>query len=337
MFLDGLYRLAKPILFSLDAETSHSVALQTLRVCGPLMSNRVTSNEVTIAGITFKNKVGLAAGFDKDGIALRGLAKLGFGFLEVGTVTRVPQTGNPKPRMIRIPKSNAIINRMGFNNRGVEEVCTSIAGHKSRIQIPIGVNIGRSATTSNVNAIEDYEFCLDRAKNVADYITVNISSPNTVGLRDLSDLDYVEDFLNRLIQCRDALARNAKRLAIFVKISPDGEPSEIALLSKKIRDSGGDGIIATNTTIGRDHIDVSYSDEKGGLSGNPLFELACQTVEIVRNSVGTDFPIIGVGGIDSPTKATSMLNAGANLLQIYTSLIYQGPALVRQLGEVSGN
>ena len=334
MFLDGLYRLAKPLLFSLDAETSHSVALQTLRVCGPLMSNQLNLNEVTIAGITFKNRVGLAAGFDKDGIALLGLAKLGFGFLEVGTVTRVSQTGNPKPRMTRITESNAIINRMGFNNRGVENVCASIAGFKSRIGIPIGVNIGRSATTSNVDAIGDYEFCLERAKDVADYITVNISSPNTVGLRELSDLDYVDNFLTRLIQCRDELSSDMKNLPIFVKVSPDDEPSVIKQLSTTIRDAGCDGIIATNTTIRRDYVDTTYSDEEGGLSGEPLFQLACETIELVRDSVGTDFPIIGVGGVDSHSKAESMLNAGANLLQIYTSLIYQGPALVRQLAQV---
>ena len=334
MFLDGLYRLAKPILFSLDAETSHSVALQTLRVCGPFMSNRLNLNEVTIAGITFKNRVGLAAGFDKDGVALLGLAKLGFGFLEVGTVTRVAQLGNPKPRMTRIPDSNAIINRMGFNNRGVEDVCSSIAGIKSRIEIPIGVNIGRSATTSNLDAIGDYEFCLDRAKDVADYITVNISSPNTVGLRELSDLEYVDKFLTRLIQCRDELSSDMKELPIFVKVSPDDEPSVIKRLSTSIRDAGCDGIIATNTTIRRDYIDASYADEEGGLSGEPLFQMACKTIEIVRDSVGADFPIIGVGGVESPGKAGTMLNAGANLLQIYTGLIYQGPALVKQLGEM---
>lgn len=331
MFLDGLYRFAKPILFSLDAETSHSVALQTLRVCGPLMSNRLDLNEVTIAGIAFKNKVGLAAGFDKDGIALLGLAKLGFGFLEVGTVTRVPQSGNPRPRMMRIPESNAIINRLGFNNRGVEDVCTSIARCKSRVEIPIGVNIGRSATTSNADAISDYEYCLNCAKDVADYITVNISSPNTVGLRELSDLENVGNFLDRLIQCRDEISRDAKKLPIFVKISPDDEPKAITQVSKSIRDAGCDGIIASNTTIRRDFIDASYSDEKGGLSGEPLFQIACKTIEIVRNSVGTDFPIIGVGGVDSPAKAVSMLNAGANLLQLYTSLIYEGPALVGQI------
>ena len=336
MFLDGLYRLAKPILFSLDAETSHSVALQTLRVCGPFMHNRLNLNEVTIAGITFKNRVGLAAGFDKDGVALLGLAKLGFGFLEVGTVTRVAQIGNPKPRMTRIPDSNAIINRMGFNNRGVEDVCSSIAGIKSRIEIPIGVNIGRSATTSSVDAIGDYEFCLDRAKDVADYITVNISSPNTVGLRELSDLEYVDKFLTRLIQCRDELSSDMKKLPIFVKVSPDDEPSVIKQLSTSIRDAGCDGIIATNTTIRRDYIDASYADEEGGLSGEPLFQMACKTIEIVRDSVGVDFPIIGVGGVDTPAKAEAMLNAGANLLQIYTSLIYQGPALVRQLAQVRG-
>lgn len=336
MFLDGVYSLAKPILFSLDAETSHSVALQTLRVCGPFMSNRLDLNEVTVAGLTFKNRVGLAAGFDKDGIALLGLAKLGFGFLEVGTVTRVAQIGNPKPRMTRISESNAIINRMGFNNRGVEDVCSSIADVKSRIEIPIGVNIGRSATTSNVDAIGDYEFCLDRAKDVADYITVNISSPNTVGLRELSDLEYVDKFLTRLIQCRDELSSDMKTLPIFVKVSPDDEPSVIKQLSTSIRDAGCDGIIATNTTIRRDYIDARYADEEGGLSGEPLFQMACKTIEIVRDSVGADFPIIGVGGVDTPSKAEAMLNAGANLLQIYTSLIYRGPALVRQLAQVRG-
>lgn len=295
------------------------------------MSNHLHLSEVTLAGIRFKNRIGLAAGFDKDGIALIGLANLGFGFLEVGTVTRSPQKGNSKPRMMRIQEKHAIINRMGFNNCGVENVCKRIGKNKRRIGVPIGVNIGRSASTSNTNAVGDYEFCLNHAKDVADYITVNISSPNTPGLRELSKLNQVRDFLITLIRFREQLSGTAKSIPIFVKISPDEDRDAVARLSQQIKDVGCDGIIATNTTVRRDNVDHAYSKIDGGLSGKPLYELACRTVEIVRNSIAEDFPIIGVGGIDSPATAMSMLSAGADLLQIYTGLIYQGPALARRL------
>ena len=332
MALDFIYRISKPFLLNIDAETSHSVAISALRWLGPSISNRLHIDEVRLCGLNFKNRLGLAAGFDKDGAALIGLSRLGFGFLEIGTVTPRPQPGNPRPRLIRVKKEQGVINRLGFNNHGVEHLREVLLEEKIQILIPIGVNIGKNAMTPNSQAAEDYKHCMDHLVDIADFVTINISSPNTQELRDLADPHQIRDFLAELVEHRNHLSMHYRELPLFVKIAPDGTDDEIAQVSEIIERTGCNGIIATNTTVRRDNIDEKYAPEAGGLSGKPLFERAVKVVATVRDAVSESFPIIGVGGISSPDEALTMLNAGANLIQLYTAMIYQGPGIVEKIG-----
>ena len=327
-----MYRLTRPLLFRLPAEFTHHLGINALRAYGLLARELrpLPGREVEVMGLRFANPIGLAAGLDKNGDALRGLAALGFGFIEVGTVTPRPQPGNPKPRMFRYPSSEALINRLGFNNHGVAALVERIA--LARAALPttqVGVNIGKNKDTPLPRAVDDYVFCLQAVYAVADYITLNLSSPNTPGLRELQGAKEIEVLLRAVIGARDELAqRHHRRVPIAVKIAPDLSDSAIRELAAVLVAQGADAVIATNTTITRP---PGLPEEAGGLSGKPLTELAVHAVDTLAGQLAGRLPIIGVGGIDSAQTAHRFFNAGAELVQIYTGLIYKGPKLVREL------
>lgn len=290
------------------------------------------SQAVIVGRMKCKNRVGLAAGFDKDGLAIDGLSQLGFGFLEFGAVTPRLQPGNPQPRIFRLKDDLALINRLGFNNNGVDALAEKLDWARNSVTIPIGVNIGKNTDTSNADAVTDYVYCFDRVKSVSDFVTVNISSPNTSQLRDLQTDESIVRLLGRLVGARDAhFAQSSCYVSLFVKISPDIGDNEIVTLCQRIKEVGCDGIVATNTTTERPAIRDRRRDEKGGLSGKPLFPLALRTVRTVRSVVGPDFPIIGCGGVWDAESATQMTEAGADLVQLYTALIFRGPRCIAEV------
>jgi dihydroorotate dehydrogenase len=271
--------------------------------------------------------VGLAAGFDKNAEAVDGLGRLGFGFLEIGTVTPRPQPGQPRPRLFRLPQNRALINRLGFPSEGASVVAARL--RRRRYRGIVGVNIGKNADTPIERAVDDYVSCLRSMHAVADYVAVNISSPNTAALRDLHAPERLEPFLTALLTERDTVIRGSGRaLPLLLKVSPDLEPTSLESLARVARAVSLDGIIATNTTIRRDGASGEQRNQTGGLSGAPLQSLSLSTVSALRSLLGPTFPIIGVGGIDSPAAARAMRAAGADLIQIYTGLIYRGPSLV---------
>jgi len=332
--------LFRPLLFHLDPERAHQLTLQALRITGkiPLLRKLVehqfaahSQKDISVAafGLKFPNPVGLAAGYDKDGLAWRGLAALGFGHLEIGTVTPRPQAGNPKPRVFRIPEERAVINRMGFPGRGadfVERQLTSVLRPQS--PVILGVNIGKNKDTPNEEAAKDYLYLLERFSPLADYLTVNVSSPNTVGLRRLQAREYLEDLLAQLA---DSRLRSLVSRPILVKLAPDLTDAELDDALDAILRTGMDGVIATNTTISRENLKSVVGNETGGLSGAPLTVRSRGMVaEIYRRTEGS-LPVVGVGGIMTPENARAMLDAGAKLIQIYTGLIYTGPGLVREI------
>ncbi|GIV31597.1 MAG: dihydroorotate dehydrogenase (quinone) [Saprospiraceae bacterium] len=339
-----MYRhLLRSVLFALPAEKAHELTLRLLSMAcaipgvGWLLRKRFTLTDPALEreffGLRFPNPVGLAAGLDKNGRYLDALACLGFGFLEVGTVTPRPQSGNPKPRLFRLPADRAIINRMGFNNEGVDTLVKRL--RKSRPKgLIIGGNIGKNKDTPNERAIEDYEYCFTALHPYVDYFVVNVSSPNTPGLRALQERRPLTAILQRMVELNQQM--QLKR-PILLKISPDLNAQQLDEIAEIVRETGIDGIIATNTTIGR--ADLNTPEEEvvamgpGGLSGAPLREDATRVLVHMRKALGPDFPLIGVGGIDSPEAALERLHAGANLLQVYTGLIYEGPALVRRINE----
>jgi dihydroorotate dehydrogenase len=308
--------------------------------------NGQVADPTTIAGLTFPNKVGMAAGLDKNAECIDGLAAMGFGFVEVGTVTPKAQDGNPKPRMFRLPQAQALINRMGFNNHGLEAFLRNV--QKSQImRLPLGerpllgLNIGKNASTAIENAVQDYLICLEAVYPYADYVTVNISSPNTKNLRSLQSDEALEDLLSQLSKARAQLAiSHQKQSPIFLKIAPDLDDAQIEVIANTLRRHGIDangkannawGVIASNTTISREAVKgLPHCDEAGGLSGAPVLEASNRVIQALRQQLGADFPIIGVGGVMSAANAQSKIDAGANLVQIYTGLIYQGPELVKQ-------
>lgn len=322
------YRAIRPALFAFDPERAHQLALQAIRLSrrNPI---RVHARPVDCMGLRFPNRVGLAAGFDKNAAAVDGLGALGFGFIEVGTVTPRPQPGQPRPRLFRLPSAEALINRLGFPNEGAAKVAARLRSRTYRGIV--GVNIGKNAATPLASAIDDYVSCLRTVRHVADYIVVNVSSPNTTGLRDLQERERLEPLLTALLAERGALPlKRARPLPLLLKISPDltvPQLQDIAALLKSLR---LDGVVATNTTLRREGLDAADGVETGGLSGRPLQPLALRTVATLRAQLGPDFPIVGAGGIDSPRAAVAMRTAGANLIQIYTGLIYRGPALIAQ-------
>jgi len=332
------YALPRSILFSLDPEVAHELTMgalarfQNTPLACAWGAKRI-DDPIELAGITFPNRIGMAAGLDKNGRCIDGLGALGFGFVEVGTVTPKPQPGNPKPRMFRLPEARALINRLGFNNDGLDAFIANVRQANFRKQGGIlGLNIGKNATTPIENAVDDYLICLDGVYPWADYVTVNISSPNTKNLRELQSDEALDKLLGALQERRVALqAQHKRHVPMFVKIAPDLSEAQVAVIAATLQNNGIDGVIATNTTIGRDAVKgLKHAEETGGLSGAPVFEASNMVIRQLRAALGPRFPIIGVGGVLSGADARAKLDAGADLVQIYTGLIYQGPALVTE-------
>ena len=330
------YPLARPFLFGLDPEHAHELTLGALArlqntpmQC--LWQQPRVNDPVTVAGLKFPNRIGLAAGLDKNGRCIDGLGAMGFGFIEVGTVTPKAQPGNPKPRMFRLPEANALINRLGFNNDGLAAFLANVQRAKFRSSGGIlGLNIGKNAATPIERAVDDYLLCLDGVYPHADYVTVNISSPNTKNLRDLQS-DAALDALLAAVQERKArlAAQHRRSVPIFVKIAPDLEASQVDAVAAILKRHGIDGVIATNTTIARDAVKhLQHGAEVGGLSGAPVFEASNRVITQLRATLGSAYPIIGVGGVLSAADARAKRAAGADLVQIYTGFIYRGPELV---------
>jgi dihydroorotate dehydrogenase len=294
---------------------------------------------IELAGLRFPNRVGMAAGLDKNARCIDGLGAMGFGFVEVGTVTPKAQPGNPKPRMFRLPKANALINRLGFNNDGLDAFVANVQRSALRRQknpsLLLGLNIGKNAATPIENATDDYLICLDGVYPHADYVTVNISSPNTKNLRALQSDEALDGLLGAIAERRTALAqKHGKRIPIFVKIAPDLDETQVGVIAATLLRHDMDGVVATNTTLGRDAVKgLPHAEETGGLSGSPVFEASNRVIGQLRAALGAKFPIIGVGGIMSAADAVAKIKAGADVVQIYTGLIYQGPQLVRDAAQ----
>ncbi|VVE02822.1 dihydroorotate dehydrogenase [Pandoraea iniqua] len=333
--LAPLYPLARRALFCLDAEQAHHLTLATLRGAASLglaglVGQTLPEDPRTVMGIRFPNPVGLAAGLDKDGSCIDGLAALGFGFVEVGTVTPRPQAGNPKPRIFRLPQAEAIINRMGFNNGGVEQFLQNV--QSARYKGPLGLNIGKNADTPIERAVDDYLICLEKVYPYATYVTVNISSPNTKNLRQLQGGDELDALLGKLKDKQSALSdRHGKYVPIALKIAPDLDDEQIKVIAGTLTRHGFDGVIATNTTLSREAVaGQPNANETGGLSGRPVFDASNRVIRALATELGGALPIIGVGGILSGADARAKLDAGASLVQVYSGLIYRGPELVRE-------
>jgi dihydroorotate dehydrogenase len=332
-------RVIRKALFRLhggDAERVHETTLGALSRLSPaLRFSTGTRNERTVFGVRFPNPVGLAAGMDKDGRALPAWAALGFGFVEVGTVTRHPQPGNPRPRLFRLRESEAIINRMGFNNAGAQALAARLE-RLGPLRVPLGISLGKSKVTPVEEAVEDYCASLRALYRWGDYFAVNISSPNTPGLRSLQDRTALAELLGGLTATADSLAGGGARKPILVKIAPDLTDSAIAELLEVCDQHGVSGLIATNTTLGRSGLaaaDQGLAGEAGGLSGRPLASRALDVVRFVSKETDGKLPIIGVGGIFGPDDAVRMVDAGADLVQVYTGFIYEGPGLVSRVNK----
>lgn len=324
-----LYPTVRSLLFAIDPERAHRLALEIIRAAGRAPGWSIHGSPVALMGLRFPNRVGLAAGYDKNAEAVDGLGKLGFGFIEVGTVTPRPQPGQPRPRLFRVPESHALINRLGFPNEGAPLIARRL--RKRRYRGIVGVNIGKNADTPLDRATDDYVACLRTLHLVANYVAINISSPNTQSLRELHEPERLEPLIAALMTERESLLRDSNRvLPLLLKISPDLDSNSLSSLVKVIRHAGLDGIIATNTTVQRHGQPQAVLSLVGGLSGAPLFDLSLSTVRELRRLLGPSFPIIGVGGIDCAVKARAMREAGADLVQLYTGLIYRGPSLVSQ-------
>ena len=332
------YALTRRFLFGLDPETAHDLTLGTLArvqhtplVCA-VAQTRV-DDPTTVAGLRFPNRIGLAAGLDKNGRCIDGLGAMGFGFIEVGTVTPKAQPGNPKPRMFRLPEANALINRLGFNNDGLAAFVANVKRARFRQRGGIlGLNIGKNAATPIERAVDDYLLCLDGVYPHADYVTVNISSPNTQNLRALQSDAALDGLLSAVQERRAALAQqHGRRVPIFVKIAPDLTPDQVDAIAATLRRCGIDGVVATNTTVARDAVkSLPHGAEAGGLSGAPLFAASNRVISQLRSTLGANYPIIGVGGVMSAADAQAKIVAGADLIQIYTGFIYKGPELVTE-------
>ena len=328
------YALLRPALFALEPETAHSLTLRSLKLLHALKLVRTRTQPPAcrrcIMGIPFPNPVGLAAGLDKNGEYIDALGALGFGFIEIGTVTPRPQPGNPRPRMFRLPQAQAVINRLGFNNDGVERLVQNV--HRSQWRGVLGINIGKNFSTPLEYALNDYLACLRKVYALASYVTVNISSPNTQGLRALQDSLQLGPLLAGLTAEREALAqRYGKRVPLALKIAPDLDHDQITAIAELTLKYGIDAIIATNTTIERTDVGtLAHAGETGGLSGAPLTAQATAVMRELARALSGAIPIIGVGGIMSGSDAMARLDAGASLVQLYTGLVYQGPALVTE-------
>ena len=330
-----LFKLYQKIAFLGDAERVHNISLPILEFIyksyfGKVFHKKIISKKTKQFDILFDNPVGLAAGFDKNADYLNFLSNIGFGFIEVGTLTPKPQSGNPKPRVFRVINEQAIINHLGFNNKGIDYGINQIK--KFNKNIPIGINIGKNATTDIKDAFRDYEYCLRKSYSVADYITLNISSPNTKNLRDLQSVNNMESFLDSIKILHNNLKKVYKKhTPLVVKIAPDIEEEPLKDLLNLVNSYDIDGIICTNTTIDKTNLDHKFKNIQGGLSGKPLYEKSNIVLNNVKKHLNDDITIIGVGGIDSASSANEKFKLGANLVQLYTGLVYKGPNLIKNI------
>jgi dihydroorotate dehydrogenase len=344
------YPLLRPILFGMDPEAAHDLTIAALAAT---QNNALQAayrcarvdDAIEVAGLHFPNRVGMAAGLDKNARCINALGAMGFGFVEVGTVTPLGQSGNPKPRMFRLPRAQALINRLGFNNEGLQAFLNNVQQsdpeRRRKAGVLLGLNIGKNAATPIEQATQDYLTCLEGVYPHADYVTVNISSPNTKNLRSLQSDEALDSLLGALAERREVLAaRHGVRRPVFLKIAPDLDEDQIGVIAQTLRRYGLDsagrvnnawGVIATNTTLSRDAVKgLPHAQETGGLSGAPVLAMSNKVISSLRSALGAGFPIIGVGGILSGADAVSKVQAGADLVQIYTGLIYRGPALVSE-------
>lgn len=334
-----MYRLARPFLFGVDPERAHTLTLKAIETAyrsglNPLVSSRPRPFPTKAFGLTFPNPVGLAAGLDKNGAHIDALLGLGFGFVEIGTVTPRPQEGNPRPRMFRLPVQQAVINRLGFNNQGVEVLVRNVQRARRRNGL-LGINIGKNKDTPNEAAENDYLYCLERVYPLADYVTVNISSPNTAGLRELQEEQSLRRLVGTLREAQEKFAGlHGKRVPMLVKIAPDLSERDIEAAARVLGELQVDGVIATNTTVSRLGVEGEpESVEQGGLSGQPLMAQSTMVLRMLRTRLPDPIPLIGVGGILSGADAATKMAAGASLVQCYTGLVYRGPALIEECVE----
>lgn len=337
MSINWMYPAARSALFKLDAEVAHELSIKQFSamprgIAKALFNPCVADKPVELLGLRFPNPVGLAAGLDKNGECIQAFDAMGFGFVEIGTVTPRPQPGNEKPRLFRLPEHEAIINRMGFNNHGVDALVERAkkARNSGKLQAVLGINIGKNKDTPNENANDDYLICLRKVYAVADYVTVNLSSPNTPGLRDLQHGEAMDELLTALKAEQAKLeAEHGRYVPVLVKIAPDLTDEEVADVAERLQRTGIDGVIATNTTLSREAVaGHQHADEAGGLSGAPVLQRSTKVVQLLRQNLGKDYPIIAVGGVASEADAAAKKAAGADLVQVYTGFIYQGPKLI---------
>jgi dihydroorotate dehydrogenase len=331
-----LYSAIRKVLFKFDPETIHELTIKGFKATGATPLNRlytqkITQKPVEVMGINFPNPVGLAAGLDKNGECIDAFAAMGFGFVEIGTITPRPQPGNDKPRIFRLPEANAIINRMGFNNKGVDYLIDQV--RNAKFKGVLGINIGKNKDTSEENAKDDYVICMRKVYNYASYITVNISSPNTPGLRSLQYGDALNELLSALkVEQKSLAAEYNKYVPVAVKIAPDLNEEEVMSITKSLIDNEIDGVIATNTTLSREGVEgLEHGNEMGGLSGAPVKDKSTQVIKLLAKALDNKLPIIGVGGIASGKDAQEKIDAGAKLVQVYSGFIYQGPDLVKDI------
>jgi len=333
-----MYGLARSLLFCLDAERAHGLSLAAIEAAyrtglNPLLALRPAALPTEAFGIGFPNPVGLAAGLDKDATHIDALAALGFGFIEVGTTTPRAQAGNPKPRMFRLPEHEAVINRLGFNNAGVDALVRN--AERARFNGVLGINIGRNKDTANERAVDDYLHCLERVYARATYVTVNISSPNTQGLRDLQEEEALRRLIDQLCESRERLAgKHGAHKPMLLKIAPDLVEAEQDAIAEVVLASAIDGLICTNTTLDRSAVaGHRHAGEAGGLSGRPLFAKSTAVLQGMARRLGGRMPIVGVGGILAGADAAAKVDAGASLVQFYTGFVYRGPALIGEAVE----
>jgi dihydroorotate dehydrogenase len=330
-----IFQLYKKIAFLGDPEKVHDISLPILEFIyksylGKVLHKKIISKKTKQMNIDFDNPLGLAAGFDKNADYLNFISNIGFGYVEVGTLTPKPQSGNPKPRIFRLIKDEAIINHLGFNNKGIDYAINKIK--KFNRNIPIGINIGKNANTQIKDAFRDYEYCLRKSYAIADYITLNISSPNTKDLRQLQSGQNINEFIHSIKGLHDNLKKVYKKhTPLVIKIAPDISIEDIGGIINLVSSYDVDGIICTNTTIDKSSIDESYKNLQGGLSGRPLYKQSNNILKEVCRQISKDKTVIGVGGVDSPQAAKEKINLGANLIQIYTGLVFKGPGLIENI------
>lgn len=326
-----LYPFLRPLLFKFSPEKAHDITLKAVNNLPNWLFKQPVLKPVQVLGLTFPHPVGLAAGLDKNGEYVTGLHKIGFSFLEIGTVTPKPQPGNPLPRLFRLPEAHALINRMGFNNEGVDVLVKNV--QRTNFKGILGINIGKNKDTPLNQAAQDYIYCLQKVYAQASYITINISSPNTPQLRQLQEGDFLQDLLQQLqLERQKLIQQYQKKVPLLIKISPDETADTVKKMVDLALQFDCEGIIATNTTAARTMVNhLLNGQESGGLSGAPLWEASLKTLQLVKEEAGNALTLIGVGGIDSPEKALEKLQAGADLVQVYTGLIYKGPGLIGEI------